>query len=207
MGVQLLLDCFNPRSRMESDLRSGERATSPNLFQSTLPHGERPQIDFADMGLAQFQSTLPHGERPGPSVNVELPVLVSIHAPAWRATHNVGQKGYWYYVSIHAPAWGATLRDAGRGRCRPVSIHAPVRGATNIRGAGAFRGPVSIHAPVRGATNKGVVTVGSRRFQSTPPCGGRLRPTGLSCPWSSVSIHAPVRGATFQFMFPSQNHQ
>src|SRR5690606_5047586 len=36
-------------------------------------------------------------------------LAVSIHAPAWGATLNVGLLGFWQLlVSIHAPAWGAT---------------------------------------------------------------------------------------------------
>ena len=37
---------------------------SPFLFQSTLPHGERPSQFQISPGSLAFQSTLPHGERP-----------------------------------------------------------------------------------------------------------------------------------------------
>ena len=33
-------------------------------FQSTLPHGERPQVYAYNSQYYEFQSTLPHGERP-----------------------------------------------------------------------------------------------------------------------------------------------
>jgi len=76
--------CFNPRSRMGSDIKSSTRtarlyvsihapawgATSDTiralnyiLFQSTLPHGERPFVNPHCSHLSGFQSTLPHGER------------------------------------------------------------------------------------------------------------------------------------------------
>ena len=55
---------------------------------------------------------------------------VSIHAPAWGATHrsrwHIGKVG----VSIHAPAWGATHQGEPRGKKTAVSIHAPAWGAT-----------------------------------------------------------------------------
>ena len=77
---------FNPRSRMGSDLhnpqdhQAGFRisihapawgATTVHyltsiinlLFQSTLPHGERPMRSKFSIELDEFQSTLPHGER------------------------------------------------------------------------------------------------------------------------------------------------
>ncbi len=64
----------------------------------------------------------------------------------------------------------ALKRDKG------VSIHAPVRGATGYTPRCRFTPDVSIHAPVRGATGGGDSGRGHvDRFQSTPPCGGRLR--------------------------------
>ena len=54
-----------------------------------------------------------------------------------------------------------------------VSIHAPARGATcATAGAGAGL-TVSIHAPARGATTHCSIIHLCRRFQSTPPRGGR----------------------------------
>ena len=55
--------CFNPRSRVGSDMRHGERYCSLLMFQSTLPRGERR---YTYGGAVQR--------------------IVSIHAPAWGAT-------------------------------------------------------------------------------------------------------------------------
>ncbi len=77
---------FNPRSRTGSDIRVHLIRAAVVLFQSTLPHGERPErcplrlpaLYFnprsrtgSDVTLRilrhlphLFQSTLPHGERP-----------------------------------------------------------------------------------------------------------------------------------------------
>ena len=38
------------------------------LFQSTLPHGERPDLYGSQTPTGEFQSTLPHGERPNSGV-------------------------------------------------------------------------------------------------------------------------------------------
>ena len=83
----LIKYCFNPRSRTGSDLvppdvllvpvvsiHAPERgATSdsrfhllPEVFQSTLPNGERPQPISGRRPTKMFQSTLPNGERPQP---------------------------------------------------------------------------------------------------------------------------------------------
>ena len=120
---------FNPRSRMGSDQNTSHSLSVIWLFQSTLPHGERPcpssrwgrscyfnprsrmgSDGFGFLSLSgpfEFQSTLPHGERP--SANAEYIALeISIHAPAWGATCRVAQQGNPYRISIHAPAWGAT---------------------------------------------------------------------------------------------------
>ena len=78
---------------------------------------------------------------------------------------------------------------------------------------------VSIHAPVRGATRRPFLPRGltpgfnprpraggdsdiralwpeARKFQSTPPCGGRPDAVNTASSYMTVSIHAPVRGAT-----------
>ena len=56
-----------------------------------------------------FQSTLPHGERPCQWIIV-MNIVVSIHAPAWGATDDADCEIIQlpWIVSIHAPAWGAT---------------------------------------------------------------------------------------------------
>ena len=79
---------FNPRSRTGSDYIMQLLSPSTLKFQSTLPHGERPEMKervakllgvsihapargatersrFLKMPQTRFQSTLPHGERPG----------------------------------------------------------------------------------------------------------------------------------------------
>ncbi len=54
---------FNPRSHTGSDCSLGFFVVLLTRFQSTLPHGERPQdATFPNCGIP-FQSTLPHGER------------------------------------------------------------------------------------------------------------------------------------------------
>ena len=55
-----------------------------------------------------FQSTLPRGERPEKITVVEAVEVVSIHAPTWGATHSHTHARAYMYVSIHAPTWGAT---------------------------------------------------------------------------------------------------
>ena len=87
--------------------------THRTLFQSTLPHGERhdggnhhrPCTDFnprSRMGSDKVRRTMT------PSY-----AEISIHAPAWGATHGTftGMNGYG--ISIHAPAWGATCPKGG----------------------------------------------------------------------------------------------
>ena len=102
-----------------------------NLFQSTLPHGERPSRQDDELTKRMFQSTLPHGERPALLFVNSFGVEVSIHAPTWGATFtpepqkdgNLGfnprshmgsdftltRRPFAIEVSIHAPTWGATM--------------------------------------------------------------------------------------------------
>ena len=60
---------FNPRSRMGSDENRILPATRRYVFQSTLPHGERP-----DLLAPESKET-----------------EISIHAPAWGATGRTGR--------------------------------------------------------------------------------------------------------------------
>ena len=122
---------FNPRSRMGSDTVKGDDFGAWLEFQSTLPHGERPDLIVYDYLTGE----------------------VSIHAPAWGATGFDRMGGNSGYVSIHAPAWGATVRSIfffiphilfqstlphgerlnsiqEPDRLQEVSIHAPAWGAT-----------------------------------------------------------------------------
>ena len=58
----------------------------PDVFQSTLPHGERLQAAEDAAAELEFQSTLPHGERHGVEGIQAALNGVSIHAPARGAT-------------------------------------------------------------------------------------------------------------------------
>ena len=55
---------FNPRSRVGSDAKEKCAYPKAEVFQSTLPRGERPESSSSEMQVSKFQSTLPRGERP-----------------------------------------------------------------------------------------------------------------------------------------------
>ena len=127
----------------------------------------------ADPTFQLFQSTLPHGERHRVCAEHARVISVSIHAPARGATSfllpwmvsppcfnprsRTGSDGpivpvlHPPGVSIHAPARGATVYMTTLTRFPGVSIHAPARGATCRRRPMRAKRPVSIHAPARGA--------------------------------------------------------
>ena len=123
---------------------------------------------------------------------------ISIHAPAWGATHTrPTPSGHWPFqftpprggrhenlltdentqrISIHAPAWGATSQQA------PHEIMQGLFQFTPPRGGATCTPPLPFLAPFS--------------FQFTPPRGGRLEP-GLSVEGRRlISIHAPAWGAT-----------
>ena len=103
-------------------------------------------------------------------------------------------------ISIPAPVWGAT----GVGVIHPqkvhISIHAPVWGATKAASNASAHGSISIHAPVWGATCRSYATGRCRRFQFTPPCGGRRGQQRHQSIQIVISIHAPVWGATVRLL-------
>ena len=57
------LSGFNPRSRVGSDNREICDPLLLDMFQSTLPRGERLAFGIIDSMPTMFQSTLPRGER------------------------------------------------------------------------------------------------------------------------------------------------
>ena len=100
--------------------RGGRRTTDRGAgmdkeFQSTPPRGGRQPDMFLLVKAFRFQSTPPRGGRRTQAAHDKgQSARVSIHAPAWGATHehrDVNAQGG--PVSIHAPAWGATLGRRG----------------------------------------------------------------------------------------------
>ena len=84
------------------------------MFQSTRPRGARhPDADI-NIVESEFQSTRPRGARPAPPLPIDVPLRVSIHAPAWGATAQALIRARQRMVSIHAPAWGATHVRTGK---------------------------------------------------------------------------------------------
>ena len=55
---------------------------TPNIFQSTLPHGSDRCIDSVQPTISTFQSTLPHGSDAQDLQDIEDAGDISIHAPS-----------------------------------------------------------------------------------------------------------------------------
>ena len=147
---------------------------TPLLFQSTHPHGVRPNGNQEITGPVLFQSTHPHGVRPERSDKGQGRPGVSIHAPTRGATqHKQRLGGNTEFQSTHPHGVRPGCRKAlflPVSRFNPrthtgcdsgvimlydlhnVSIHAPTRGATQCDCLADLHRRVSIHAPTRGAT-------------------------------------------------------
>jgi hypothetical protein len=78
--------CFDPRPRTEGDRVSGHSARRRTGFDPTPSLGGRPAMDILAKAFMQFQSTPSLGERLLRLSYRVLQLLVSIHAPARRAT-------------------------------------------------------------------------------------------------------------------------
>ena len=126
---------------------------SEEMFQSTLPHGERPMrtrtthhrtrfnprsrmgSDRAKIAVSWPSKCFNPRSHTGSDTHVRKAhqgKLVSIHAPTWGATriHKPGISVWG--VSIHAPTWGATASGRVVPVLQGVSIHAPTWGATLV---------------------------------------------------------------------------
>ena len=173
-------------------------SSSPNVFQSTLPHGERPPARMSlCCSVRRFQSTLPHGERHGcRQLHLSL-TPISIHAPAWGATSDGHRHPGHLRISIHAPAWGATTAPYAEGSSTTDFNPRSRMGSDDLRGVKISCLDISIHAPAWGATTPDLSTLSSLGiFQSTLPHGERLGAGGELARRLDISIHAPAWGAT-----------
>ena len=101
---------FNPRTHTGCDHHIRYHSYGLWWFQSTHPHGVRPNIYLNFAFNITFQSTHPHGVRP-------RFLFCSLQSSL---------------VSIHAPTRGATQFEYFLFACLSVSIHAPTRGATHL---------------------------------------------------------------------------
>jgi len=121
---------FNPRARVGRDFPGRAGSLPRQQFQSTRPRGARPPITAIVTRRQGFNPRARVGRDFRYSVT-RYAMAVSIHAPAWGATHcqtpvvlmnwfqSTRPRGArpWPQraihlqrtVSIHAPAWGATL--------------------------------------------------------------------------------------------------
>ena len=182
---------------MGSDLPAPIYALMYLLFQSTLPHGERPMRMRMAVSFMRFNPRSHMGSDVGRLSIYPFIPRVSTHAPAWGATH----KSYYQFagvvVSIHAPAWGATKTQEEDLRHQIVSTHAPAWGATqeeSIVGAGISKfQPTLPHGErLLMVTNEKEISM----FQPTLPHGERPESNGTSTFSWNVSTHAPAWGAT-----------
>ena len=127
-GYAFALLYFNPRSHKGSDgttidgyvpenisIHAPTRGATVNiaisvlveLFQSTLPQGERPHAGHAENCSQTFQSTLPQGERQFPGSKWRT--LLHFNPRSHKGSDQPGIRTYReYYISIHAPTRGAT---------------------------------------------------------------------------------------------------
>ena len=175
-------------------------------FQSTLPRGAtcdgilKCRVDI-------FQSTLPAGERPGVHRRTRTTIQISIHAPAGeRRTRQVGAMK----IKISIRSRGRCTCPVTSPR-KNISIHAS-RGSDQIKGELHELLAISIHAPRGGATAG--INAAERRVKYFNPrsprgatgispdlmAGGRIQPRSPrggdrhpECPLKPVeiSIHAP----------------
>ena len=126
---------------------------NPNLFQSTLPRGERQNYIFYNFKIFRnFNPRSREGSDFG-SACLIIGINISIHAPARGATISfLSVLSTQALISIHAPARGATKSYQDKISAMGISIHAPARGATPLNVFTALCNSISIHAPARGAT-------------------------------------------------------
>ncbi len=211
---------FNPRPRAGGDAHLRQRAARRERFQSTPPRGGRPLIHQSVLLLISFnprpraggdtlrlntwrlicvfQSTPPRGGRLLRSAVLDELGDVSIHAPARGATlESFDVPCPCLAVSIHAPARGATFKSREVWGLLTSFNPRPRAGGDTHTASKEGRQPCFNPRPRAGGDQGFQIHARpDKRFQSTPPRGGRRQPGHRHRHHRCVSIHAPARGAT-----------
>ena len=167
------LSNFNPRSHEGSDAAESAGAATLQLFQSTLPRGERPDPMGAITTGLTFQSTLPRGERQSWYRMCAGADRISIHAPTRGATQIIVIRCHVIVISIHAPTRGATCELSISSKRNADFNPRSHEGSDANKEVTHVTQGISIHAPTRGATNLKILLETIHEFQSTLPRGER----------------------------------
>ena len=167
---------FNPRSREGSDQRGRDRSLQRQIFQSTLPRGERLlhrtffepfQVHFnprsregsdtiCNVTTVPYRYFNPRSREGSDLIKVVIPLFKII----FQSTLPRGERRRQYNILLAGWQFQSTLpRGERRGYAHRqrlpiiISIHAPARGATSDRSStSSITSYISIHAPARGAT-------------------------------------------------------
>ena len=143
---------FNPRSHKGSDVDLTLSQAFFEVFQSTLPQGERRCVLEQLRSLSHFNPRSHKGSDSSEHSKLIFSPCISIHAPTRGATARKQVLLHHYGISIHAPTRGATALVRDLQKQSAISIHAPTRGATHLTELLDPFTVISIHAPTRGAT-------------------------------------------------------
>ena len=121
-----------------------------------------------------FQSTLPHGERPDECHGADA--TGSFNPRSHMGSDRIAVRDFSrIVVSIHAPTWGATQEGRGCWIYHRVSIHAPTWGATGGLGLGSGTSGFQSTLPHGERLKIHGINIRQSRFQSTLPHGERRR--------------------------------
>ena len=134
--------------------------------------------------------------RPGGDVFGNVSDMISIHAPL-RGRPGCSCRTWTPQKFQSTPPCGGDRWFAVPRRCLYYFNPRPLAGATVFIDPDAPFTAISIHAPLRGRRFSTKKRDEVRAFQSTPPCGGDMKPTTF-CPGPTNFNPRPLAGATMQ---------
>ena len=121
---------FNPRSREESDVHVLITQQLVSDFNPRSREGSDNRLEAVWMKTEIFQSTLPQGERRDMSRTSSSNLNFNPRSREGSDTFGERSNGSSSIISIRAPARGATIDEAQLLFNSRISIRAPTRGAT-----------------------------------------------------------------------------
>ena len=109
-----------------------------NLFQPTLPRGERRVLGVVTGAVNRFQPTLPRGERP--RIFPTMPLITDFNPRSHEGSDLLLPDTllFPHQISTHAPTRGATFVNPVSIKYLFISTHAPTRGATYCACSGLY---------------------------------------------------------------------
>ena len=196
---RVVFDNFNPRSRKGSDVGCVFCTRSKDIFQSTLPQGERLSLQ----GVAGYVTVdFNPRSRKGSDILSAFPtnvLLYNFNPRSRKGSDEEKNTGRLRLSGFQSTLPQGERRSVSGTDCRGngISIHAPARGATAQRAIERVQKTHFNPRSRKGSDNRAeILDDYAKDFNPRSRKGSDKEDLSLTISSGAISIHAPARGAT-----------